>query len=147
MTDIQPGVWYTHAEIAKLRDLPELGDFVMRGYVLQHEPSTGRMRFVHHTRAAMDAGTPGNDWGKPVEAVFDKNELPPIKPRTGAQRVDSLMEKVGEDLAHLIAGKQGKIPDGESVRRVAQSMLEDADVEHRKLEDKRITRTTGAPQA
>lgn len=155
MTDIIPNRWYTLDEVAKFRDNPAMADIVMKGYVLQQDIQTGSVRFVHHTKAAMDSGTTKslqgkmdhiradeNLWGVAKETMFDKTELPPIVRRTPQQRLDSLMSKVGEDLKYLLND-----PDGEAVTQMARDALEQAEVDFKKSEDKRITRTEGSPYA
>lgn len=141
---IEPGRWYSKEEIAKFRNDPDLGDMVMRGFVLQQDPHRGRMRFVHWSNAAMDQGKPGNTWGAEKETVFDKTTLPPITKRTPQQRVESLMSKVGDDLHFLLSGEAGHEVTGEQVRQVAEDVLQTAEDQFAEEERKKIVRTTGS---
>ena len=158
--NVELGKWYTLDEIKQLRDHPDVAGLALKGYVLQQDIATGKVCFEHWSKAGMDSGrmtdlrtgevrekNPGNTYGVPVETLFDKKELPPRTPRTGAQRVASMMEKVGTDLGHLMAAQSGQIPTGEEVRNVVQGMLEDSETEFQKKEDKKIVRTTGDPYA
>lgn len=148
--NIRPGVWYTPEDVRAFRDDPALAGFVMRGYVLQQDPVSGNMRFVHESKAAMHAERPGNRWGMPtsVDIQEQKREiLKPIQKRTPQQRMESLMAKVGPDLKDYLSGKAGREVTGEELRQVAQDTMTKVDKEFEERESKRITRTTGSPYA
>jgi hypothetical protein len=143
---VRPGVWYTKQDIAAFRDSPELADLTFKGYVLQQDPMSGRMRFVHWSKSGMDQGTRGNTYGTEKVGVFDKREhLPPIQKRTPQQRMESLMSKVGDDLRFYLSGEAGREVSGEETRKVAAQHLQAADEKFEREESKKVVRTTGDP--
>lgn len=157
--NIQPGVEYTREQVAQMREDPELAKVLLRGYVFTLTIG-GNFMLIPWNQAAggghsgkgtgyMEDTTAGgqSSYGRPVQAAFDKSELPPIVKRTPQQRLDSLMSKVGDDLALYIAGKEGKIPSGEDTAQVARAALQVADDEFEAKERKLITRTTGSQHA
>lgn len=110
---IRLGRKYTYAELAILREDPEMAGWAVRGYVWRQDLD-GTLTLVHNSKAA--AGGPdfagGHKMRRPLNPThetvyvpdtpqFDKADLPPIVKRTPQERVDSLMSKVGDDLAAL----------------------------------------------
>lgn len=147
---VQPHVWYTPEEVARFRDDPSLAGMVMKGFVLQHDPMKNRMRFVHHSRAAMGMGEKGNTWGKPTTVDLEEQKrevLKPIQKRTPQQRMESLLGKVGTDLKDYLSREAGHEVTGEDVQKVAQDTLTQVDKEFEERESKLVTRTTGNPYA
>lgn len=154
---IQPGVEYTKEEVARFRESPELANVLLRGYVFTLTIGGNFMLIPWHQAADgghsggktgwTDGQGGGTSYGRPETHAFDKHELPPIVRRTPQQRVDSLLEKAGSDLRHLLTGEAGHEVSGEETRRVAQGALHGADSAFEQAESKRIVRTTGNPYA
>ncbi len=146
---IVPGKRYTRAEIAAMRDDPELAKLVLWGYVLRAELD-GTMSFVHYSQTAFKKGGAPDD-GK-VGGVRSRGQdgvrtdrtwrnpapqwdLPPIQKRTPQERMASLMEKVGEDIKHL-----RRTDSGEEARDMAQDAIELAHKQDEAAQAKQVVR-------
>lgn len=156
---IKPGVEYTREEIKQFRDDPDLANVLLKGYVFTITLG-GNFMLIPWNQAAgggysgkggglIEDTTAGgkSSYGAPVEAIFDKTQLPPIVKRTPQQRMASLMDKVGDDLRHYLSGQAGKIVDGETTQRAAEDMMQAVDDQFEEAESKKIVRTTGNPYA
>lgn len=152
MSKIVPGRKYTFAEVAELRNDPEVAERVLQGYVLRQDLD-GTVQWVRWDKATGGGGAFGGPDPKPLrsfEGVWDRDEgpgpwgdLPPIVKRTPQQRVDSLMLKFigdcrkagtvpgfSDERISAIVGEAWKTGrneiTAEVVRMVAQHFLEDA---------------------
>ena len=150
---IVPGRKYTFAEVAKLRDTPDLAERVLEGYVLRQDLD-GTVQFVPAAQATGGGGAFGRPPEKPLrqyetteEDPFDKASLPPITRRSPQERLRSLAGKIAEDVRagrvlredqiRTIVGeswKRGMPISGQDVERIAAEFLGMAEVE----QDKRI---------
>lgn len=83
---IQPGKKYTRAQLVRALGPQDAQQLRMRGYVLRHDVLDGTYSVVPWTEAS-DSRT------QPVQGAGTFAPPPPIRKRTPAQRVDSLMLK------------------------------------------------------
>ena len=124
---IRPGVEYTRAQIAEMRESPEVTALILRGYVLTLTLG-GNFKFIPANQAA-GGGYYGDktSYGTPTQGMFDTSLLPPIVKRTPQERMDSLMKKAGEDLRFYLSGQAGREISGEETREVAAGALQEAE--------------------
>lgn len=119
--DIIPGKLYTKEQIREMRESPQLRGLAIQGYVLRLE--NGMFSFVHWTQASGggisdkrrsnpdDPAITTLPAGRVYTADIDWGEgLTPIKKRTPAQRLDSMMIKVIEDF------KAGRVMTEEQIK-------------------------------
>jgi hypothetical protein len=142
-----PGRKYTYAELAQLRDDPEVANLAIRGYVWRQDLD-GTMQLVHYTQATGGGRTTGGRPERPdrlYAATEDPwGDLPPIVKRTPQERKESLIKRWFDDCkaAGTIPGltdeqvtellgedwKTGTTEmTGEVVAKLAAVMLEDAE--------------------
>lgn len=161
MKQIVPGRRYTSAEMAELRDTPELAGMALQGYVLRANDD-GTMQFVHWTKATGGGGTFNGKPARPgrgYTATEDPwGDLPPIVKRTPQQRVDSLMVRFIEDcrktgtvpglsdarISAILGYTKNTNRDGvtaEDIRRIAQHFLTNAESKREDDLSRRVTRS------
>jgi hypothetical protein len=142
---IRPGVEYTREEVAAFRNSSELADVLLRGYVFTLTVG-GNFMLVPWNQASGGGygGDSSTSFGVEKTQSFDTRELPPIVRRTPQERLNSLMDKVGEDLRFILSGQAGHEVTGEEARTVARQHLQEADDEFEQKQEKLITREDGS---
>ena len=144
---IVPNRKYTYAELEQIRQRhPDLAaKYAKAGYVWRMDLD-GTMMMVHQSQATEGGGRFGGPANKPMREFattnpdpFNTDELPPIRKRTPQERLASLMAKISEDfkagrvftLDETNMNRPGRPKadrlDGEVVKEVAQTFLEDAE--------------------
>jgi hypothetical protein len=168
--DLRPFVWYTIDEFSRIVDKRTADELVIRGYVLQSDVLTGKVRLVPWQHAASNTDDrerepqveatkgPVEIWTKRRfidRAAFEKPA--PLVRRKPADRVDSLaarmmlqIQKTGilpgekdprtQEIVEE-AWKSGR-PEitGEMVRTLASRMLEKSERERKLHEYKKVTK-------
>ena len=136
---------YTYAELAVLRDDPEMAAWAMKGYVWRQDLD-GTMQLVHWSKASQGGGSFGQRPDKPLmgfaasdDDLFDEANLPPIVRRTPQQRVASLTARIEGDMKagrvlsddkmklYVPTWRKGKEMAGEDVKEVASAFLQGAE--------------------
>lgn len=140
---IVPGKKYTYAELEKIRmqDPLAAAKWSKKGYAWRQDMD-GTMMLVHWkqtTNTRTHGELPTRGFASVDPDPFRLDELPPIVKRTPAERLDSLMAKISEDfkagrvftLDETNKNRPGRPKadrlDGEVVKEVAQTFLEDAE--------------------
>jgi len=154
MNRIVPGRKYTFAEVAKLRESPDLAERVLQGYVLRQDLD-GTVQFVRWDKATWGGGgapsKPLRQYETTEPDPFDKASLPPITRRTPQARLASLSAAIAEDVRagrvfseeqiRSIVGaswRKGQPITGEDVERIARAYLGEAEVEQEKRTRKKV---------
>lgn len=154
---LRPGVRYTRHQLVELIDQAEAHELQMAGYVLQHDVLSKTYTIVPWTQAGG-----AEEFGKlrkprVYQDAPDFGPIDPIRKRTPAERVDSLMLRFIEDCkaAGTVPGlddarissilgeawKSGRNEiTAEDVRAVAASFLAKAEKQHEEKLSKQVTR-------
>lgn len=153
--NIVPGRKYTFAQLAGLREQPDMTKWALQGYVWRQELD-GTLELVHWSKASGggQGGTlPRRGFATTDPDPFDKAGLPPIVRRSPQERMASLMSKVGPDLIagrglslevaneHRPGREKATELTGEVVREVVQGFIEQAENLNEAREAKKVVRT------